>query len=48
MLREWAYAAIYRDSHHRTIALTHWLDYYNNQRPHSALGHKTPTSRLND
>jgi transposase InsO family protein len=33
LLRGWAYAAVYRDSTHRTIALTPWLDYYNNQRP---------------
>ena len=46
MLREWAYAATYQSSHHRTIALPAWLDYYNNQRPHSALGHKTPASRI--
>ena len=46
MLREWAYAATYRNSNHRHQALGPWLDYYNHQRPHSALGHKTPASRL--
>ncbi len=46
MLREWAYAATYQSSHHRTLALGPWIDYYNTQRPHSALGHKTPTRRL--
>lgn len=46
MLREWAYAATYQTSRHRTIALGPWLDYYNNQRPHSALSHKTPTSLI--
>jgi transposase len=46
MLREWAYAATYRDSTHRQQALGPWLDYYNHQRPHGALGHKTPASRL--
>lgn len=46
MLREWAYAATYQNSRQRGIALTPWLSYYNNQRPHSALGHKTPTARL--
>jgi transposase InsO family protein len=46
MLREWAYTATYQTSHHRTIALQPWLNYYNNQRPHSALGHKTPTSLI--
>lgn len=46
MLREWAYAATYRNSDHRQQALGPWLDYYNTQRPHSALGHNTPASRL--
>jgi transposase InsO family protein len=46
MLREWAYAAVYRSSEHRTRAPPAWLRYYNNQRPHGALGHKTPASRL--
>ncbi|HYF46058.1 MAG TPA: IS481 family transposase [Acidimicrobiales bacterium] len=46
MLREWAYAAVYTTSHQRTRALPAWLSYYNNQRPHGALGHNTPASRL--
>jgi transposase InsO family protein len=46
MLREWAYAATYRTSEHRARALPAWIDYYNHQRPHGALGHKTPASRL--
>jgi transposase InsO family protein len=46
MLREWAYAATYRTSDHRARALPAWIDYYNHQRPHGALGHKTPASRL--
>lgn len=46
MLREWAYAATYRTSEHRTRALPAWIDYYNHQRPHGALGHKPPVSRL--
>ena len=46
MLREWAYAATYRTSAHRARALPAWIDYYNHQRPHGALGHKTPASRL--
>lgn len=46
MLREWAYAATYRSSNHRERALGPWVDYYNEQRPHSALGHNTPASRL--
>jgi len=46
MLREWAYAATYQDDRHRHQALGPWLNYYNHKRPHSALGHKTPASRL--
>jgi transposase InsO family protein len=44
--REWAYVAAYTDSHQRRRALLPWLEYYNCRRPHSALGHKTPASRL--
>jgi transposase InsO family protein len=44
MLREWAYAATYSSSDHRAKVLPTWLSYYNNRRPHSALGHKTPAS----
>jgi transposase InsO family protein len=46
MLREWAYVASYQTSNHRTLALTPWLDYYNHRRPHGALGHQPPASRL--
>jgi transposase InsO family protein len=46
MLREWAYAATYRTSDHRRRALPAWLRYYNEQRPHGSLGHKTPASQL--
>ena len=44
--REWAYAAAYQSSWQRRQALLPWLRYYNCQRPHSALGHKTPLSRI--
>jgi transposase InsO family protein len=46
LLREWAYAASYQSSHHRGLALEPWLDYYNHRRPHGALGHRPPISRL--
>jgi transposase InsO family protein len=46
MLREWAYSVSYPSSEHRAQALPAWIDYYNHQRPHGALGHKTPASRL--
>ena len=43
---EWAYAAAYSDHWQRRRALGAWLVYYNCRRPHSALGHKTPISRI--
>jgi len=46
MLREWAYAAVYRTSDHRTLALEPWIEYYNQRRPHGALSHRPPASRL--
>ena len=46
LLHEWAYAAVYGTSEHRARALPPWLDFYNHRRPHGALGHQAPTSRL--
>jgi transposase InsO family protein len=46
LLAEWAYAATYRDSAHRQAALTPWLAFYNQRRPHGALSHRTPADRL--
>ncbi len=46
MLREWAYARSYRTSNQRTKALPKWLRFYNQHRPHSALGHQPPQVRL--
>jgi transposase InsO family protein len=48
LLRDWAYAASYPSSDHRRRALSAWIRYYNEKRPHGALGHKTPASRLHD
>ena len=45
-LREWAYAAAYPTSAHRALALPGFLAYYNTARPHTALGHQPPCSRL--
>jgi transposase InsO family protein len=44
--REWAYAISYQSSWQRRRALLPWLEYYNERRPHSALGHKPPASRI--
>jgi transposase InsO family protein len=46
LLRDWAYAVRYETSHHRALALGPWIDYYNNRRPHGALSHRPPASRL--
>jgi transposase InsO family protein len=46
LLREWAYAARYPSSADRLRALPAWINYYNHQRPHGALGHRPPASRL--
>jgi len=46
LLREWAYERAYPSSLERRRALLPWLRYYNERRPHSALGHKPPASQL--
>ena len=46
LLREWAYAVRYETSGHRALALGPWINYYNRRRPHGALGHKPPVTRL--
>jgi transposase InsO family protein len=46
LLNEWAYARIYGSSAERTNALPLFLDRYNYRRPHGALSHQPPASRL--
>jgi len=46
MAREWGYGLLYASSAHRRAALPHWLRYYNERRPHSALGGRSPISRV--
>ena len=48
MGREWAYGMTYRSSRHRDRALPHWLDYYNERRPHSGIGNQPPISRVHN
>lgn len=43
---EWAYHQIFETNAARAVALDPWLDYYNTQRRHSALGGLPPISRL--
>ena len=46
--REWALGQTYRSSDHRARALSHWLRYYNERRPHSSLGGRPPISRVHN
>jgi transposase InsO family protein len=46
--REWALGHVYRSSEHRARALSHWLRYYNERRPHSSLGGRPPISRIHN
>jgi transposase InsO family protein len=48
MEREWAKGIRYRNSTARNRALPHWLRYYNERRPHSALGGRPPISRAHN
>ena len=46
MAREWGYGLTYRSSTHRAQALPHWLNHYNEHRPHSAISNRPPISRV--
>ena len=48
MAREWGYGLAYPSSDHRGRALSHWLRYYNERRPHSSIGDRPPMSRVHD
>ena len=43
---EWAYRQVFTTNDERSAALAPWLEHYNNERSHSALGGKPPISRL--
>jgi transposase InsO family protein len=43
---EWAYRQLFTSNADRTAALAPWLEHYNTQRRHSALGGLPPISRL--
>jgi transposase InsO family protein len=45
-LREWAYARPYESSEERHAALQPFIDRYNWRRPHSALNHQPPITRI--
>jgi transposase InsO family protein len=46
LLSEWAYRRVFLTNDQRSAALAPWLEHYNTQRRHSALGGHPPISRL--
>ncbi len=46
LLAEWAYGRLYRSNDERLAALPGWVDYYNAERTHTALGGITPQAAL--
>jgi transposase InsO family protein len=46
--RECAYALEYASSEARRASLPHWVRHYNERRTHSALGNRTPLTRVRD
>jgi len=46
MLEEWAYSRLSRSNGSRLAALPTFLDFYNHERPHTALGGLSPYSRV--
>ena len=43
---EWAYRAVFSSNTERQAALAPWIEHYNTERHHSALGGRPPVSRL--
>jgi len=43
---EWAYRQVFNSNAQRSAALAPWLDHYNTERRHSAIGGLPPISRL--
>ena len=43
---EWAYRQVFTSNQQRAAALAPWLEHYNTERRHTALGGLPPTSRL--
>ena len=48
LLREWAYRFAYPTSSHRARALSGYLRWYNQRRPHGSLGAQPPISRVSN
>jgi len=43
---EWAYRQVFLSNNERAQALAPWLEFYNTERRHTALGGTPPISRL--
>jgi transposase InsO family protein len=48
LLDEWAYARPYRSNGERRHALPRYLDFYNQRRPHTAIGGLVPQAAVNN
>ena len=48
LLTEWAYGQIYSSNAARLAALPAWVDFYNQRRPHTALGGLSPAVVVNN
>ena len=48
LLNEWAYARPYMTNREREDALPVFVDFYNRQRPHTALGGRSPLDAVNN
>jgi transposase InsO family protein len=48
LVREWAYARLYASNAERLAALPAFVDFYNQRRPHTALGGLSPMAVVNN
>ena len=48
LLREWAYGRPYRTNDERVTALPLFVDFYNQRRPHTALGGRSPLDAVSN
>ncbi len=48
LIREWAYARLYRSNDGRLAMLPRWVHFYNSRRAHTALKGRTPLSAVNN
>jgi transposase InsO family protein len=48
LINEWAYGRAYRSNDERAAALPGFVDFYNRQRPHTALGGRPPINTVNN